>query len=83
VTQPVSAGAHVLVAIARDAAGNTARSSAFSFTASDATTEPGPMTGEPPVPEVVNGSCGCVSADASLAIFGLVALLLRARRRTV
>ncbi|MFT3710006.1 MAG: PKD domain-containing protein [Archangium sp.] len=74
----VSEGAHVLVAIARDAAGNSARSNAFSFTAS-ADVEPEPMT--PPVPELVSGSCGCTTGDASLAIVGLITALLRSRRR--
>ncbi|MFO0598477.1 MAG: Ig-like domain-containing protein [Myxococcaceae bacterium] len=77
----VVAGAHSVVAIARDAAGNVTRSSAVSFTAEDGAPpqviDPTPTT----EPEKVLGSCGCMSADGSAAVALALVLISRARRR--
>ena len=73
----LAAGAHSLVAIGSDAAGNLGRSSPVAFTAE------AKVTGlPPPEPERVLGGCGCASVEGPsfLLALALVALGLRARK---
>lgn len=72
----VTAGAHSVVAIARDTSGKVTRSTAVAFTAREggSTTEPPP--GEEP--EQVLGGCGCAGVDGgALALLALLALRRR------
>lgn len=81
VTLDVSASAHQVVAIARDASGKSTRSAVVHFTARDASVveppPPDPTTTEPP--EAVVGGCGCQSTQG--LAFGFVLLVMRSRRR--
>ncbi len=70
----VAAGPHAVVAIARDAAGNVARSEAVPFTARDDLPPPPPEE-----LERVMGGCGCAGVEGSA--LALVALLALRRRR--
>ncbi len=72
----VPIGPHAVVAMAFDAAGNSARSSAVSFIA-------GEEAVTPPEPEKVLGGCGCTAVDPgpfNLALL-LLGLAIRSRRR--
>ncbi len=70
-------GVHSLVAIGTDAAGNSGRSAAVSFTAA------GPIS-EVTEPERVLGGCGCSSVEGPAFQLGLLllGLALRSRRRS-
>jgi hypothetical protein len=71
----VTAGAHTVAALARDAAGNLARSEGVPFTALESLPPP------PPVElERVLGGCGCSGVDGGL-LAALALLGLRRRRR--
>ena len=77
----VTAGAHSLIAIASDAAGNSSRSDPVLFVA--AVEEVVAPTLTPIEPETVIGGCGCAAMDATPfhSLLLLVGLALRARRR--